>query len=300
MTSLLAAPRRLAALGLFLYVAVGCGGERIRLGDGPVIVARGGAPGGGGAPPAGMGGGGFGGLAEAGRAGGSSGGSGTANAGGSSAAAGGSGEPAGGGGLAGAPDCPNSGILANQVLWIGDSWARKPVSRVNEYAQTANLIGTNEGYRSLAADGASMADIAQQYETGQSGTATVRILLMDGGTWDPVFAQINGLNVTEAINGALDDFRQFLGKVASDGTVEHIVYILVPPLPNIPGVDTMRQPLMDACSASTVQCHFIDLKDAWQNHPEYTESNGFQATAAGVDEIAASVWQTMQTECIAQ
>mgnify|MGYP006196444907 CR=1 FL=1 len=134
-----------------------------------------------------------------------------------------------------------------------------------------------------AAAAASMAMVAQQYEVRQRGAPKVKVLLMDGGTWDPIVAQMLGASVPDAIDESLTTFQQFLSKVAADATVEHIVYVLVPELPNIPGVAEMRPPLRQACADSAVPCHFIDLQEVWeQGDPaQFTASNGYLPSAEG-------------------
>jgi len=125
---------------------------------------------------------------------------------------------------------------------------------------------------------------------------------MDGGTWDPIDAQISGGSaaVPAAIDSSIRTFQQFLAKVAGDGTVEHIVYFLVPELASVPGVASMRPRLQQACSESSVPCHFIDLQPSWQGHPEYTAADGIQSSEAGALVIADLIWQRMQENCIAQ
>ncbi|MET0791261.1 MAG: hypothetical protein ABW061_07035, partial [Polyangiaceae bacterium] len=95
-------------------------------------------------------------------------------------------------------------------------------------------------------------------------------------------------------------FQGLLSKMASDGTVEHIVYVLVPELSTIPGVATMRPQLRQACADSVVPCYFLDLQPSWQGHSEYTASNGIQASGVGAGVVADLIWSTMQDNCIAQ
>jgi hypothetical protein len=206
-------------------------------------------------------------------------------------------------GSGGGDSCPSSGILARQVLWIGDSWIRIPGAqhtRVRDLARSAALIGPTEEYENLAAPAADMAAVARQYETQRSGANPPKVLLMNGGTWDAVAAQLSGADVDAAIDESLAEFSRFLAQVATDGSVQHIVYFLVPELPSIPGVAAMRGPLQQACGNSAVPCHFIDLQPLWLGHPEYTAADGIQASVAGANVIADAIWSTMQDSCIAQ
>jgi hypothetical protein len=213
--------------------------------------------------------------------------------------------PGGEAGAAGSGDtCPHAHVLASEVLWIGDSWIEQPDGTqhtlVRDFARQAQTIGQNEDYVDSAADASSMAAVAKQYDARESGATKVKVLLMDGGTWDPIAAQLAGASVPAAIDGSISTFEQFLAKVASDGTVQHIVYFLVPELPTIPGVASMRPRLQQACADSAVPCHFIDLQQFWDGHPEYTATNGIQSSATGAAVIANQIWATMQEYCIAQ
>ncbi len=215
--------------------------------------------------------------------------------------------PGGDGGAAGANQaCPHAAVLANEVLWIGDSWILRPAGtqhvRVRDLARAAGAIGQDEDYAVLAADASNMAAVAKQYDTRESGSTKVKVLLMDGGTWDPIAAQMSGGSsaVPAAIDNSISTFQQFLAKVANDGTVEHIVYFLVPELATVPGVATMRPRLQQACASSSVPCHFIDLQPYWAGHPEYTAADGIQSSDAGAVVIADLIWASMQENCIAQ
>ena len=106
---------------------------------------------------------------------------------------------------------------------------------------------------------AGMAAIANQYAAREAGATKVKVVIMDGGTWDTIQGG--------AANDVATTFTAFLAKVAADGTVQHIVYFLPPEIPSIPGVAALRPLLMQACAASTVPCHFLDLQTLWSVHP---------------------------------
>ena len=223
-------------------------------------------------------------------------------------AAGGAGGSTGAGsnsdaGAGGNIPCPAAEVLASEVLWIGDTWIQIPGTqhtRVRDLARATGAIGPNEDYANEAAPATDMAAIAQQYRARESGATKVKVLLMDGGTWDPIAAQAKGEPIAPAIDNAASTFEAFLTEVASDGTVEHIVYFLMPELPTIPGVATMRPLFQQACAASVVPCHFLDLQPLWLGHPEYTAPDGIQSSEAGARVIADSIWAIMQDNCIAQ
>jgi hypothetical protein len=194
-------------------------------------------------------------------------------------------------------DCSPKPVLASEVLWIGDTWILIPGlqhTRVHDLAR----LGPNEDYVIMAAPAVDMAHVAQQYRTRESGPTKVKVVLMDGGTWDTIAAQAKGDPIGPAIDTAISNFQGFLSEVARDGTVEHIVYFLMPELPGIPGVAMMRPRLQQACAGSTVPCHFLDLQPLWLGHPEY--SDGIQSSEAGARVIADAIWKIMQNNCIAQ
>jgi hypothetical protein len=120
---------------------------------------------------------------------------------------------------------------------------------------------------------------------------------MDGGTWDTLVAGGSDASV----NAASAAFDQFLAQVASDGTVQHIVYFLTPELSGIPGVAALRPHLQQSCAQSPTKCDFIDLTPIWSGHPEYTAVGMVPVpTEAGATAIADAIWSDMQASCIAQ
>src|SRR6478752_7139133 len=133
--SLPASALRFWPLAIGLCGLPSCGGELIRLGDQSAADSIGGRAGAAGS----------GGFAQGG------------------ATAGGGGEmligPGGDGGAAGSIEtCPRKQVAANEVLWIGDSWAQKTSlqARIQQLAVDANTINQGEEYESLAAAAANM------------------------------------------------------------------------------------------------------------------------------------------------
>jgi hypothetical protein len=125
------------------------------------------------------------------------------------------------------------------------------------------------------------------------------VLIEDGGTWETIQAGLAGTSVQDAANGAAMAFTQHLAKVASDGTVQHVIYFLPPPLMMITGVAQVGPLMMQACAKSTVPCHFLDLGPLWTNS-SYTAANGILPTDAGAIIVGDAIWAVMQQYCIAQ
>lgn len=195
--------------------------------------------------------------------------------------------------------CEKGQVQANEVLWIGDSWILTPgslVGHVEELARAAGVIGPNDDYVVAAAPAATMPVIAAQYDAREAGATKVKVLIMDGGTWET----LNAMGSAASVTGAANAFEDLLAKVASDGTVEHVIYFMPPELPSIYGVADLRPLIQQACASSAVPCHFLDLQPLWAGHPEYTMGNGILPTEAGAVVLANAIWALMQQTCIAQ
>jgi len=206
-----------------------------------------------------------------------------------------------GNGRADGGPCVHGQVSANEVLWIGDSWVLvtgTQHTRVRDVARAAGAIGATDDYVIGAMPAAPIAAVANQYATREAGATKVKVVVMDGGTWDTLIA-----NGSDASVSSVDaTFKQFLAQVATDGTVGHIIYFLTPEMPGIPGVAAVRPLLQQDCADSAVPCHFIDLTPIWSGHPEYTANDtGIPIpTDAGGNAMADAIWAVMQQACIAQ
>jgi hypothetical protein len=190
--------------------------------------------------------------------------------------------------------CPHAQVPASQVLWIGDSWQLLPAgqeahTQVRNLARTANAIGPNDDYTVKAAPASTIAAIEQQYITQEASTGNVKVVIMDGGTWDT----INNQSSTTVIQ----TFTELLSTVASNQTVTDVIYFLMPS--DVSGVDELRPGLEAACASSAVRCHFIDLQPSWSAGDD-TGGGVPVPTPAGATVIAQQIWATMQASCIAQ
>src|SRR4051812_38559961 len=87
--------------------------------------------------------------------------------------------------------CPHGAVQADELLWIGDTWINIPGTqhtRVRDLARAAGAIGPSDDYVDLAAGATTLAMIVDQYATQQAGPTKVKVLIMDGGTWDTILS----------------------------------------------------------------------------------------------------------------
>src|SRR5947209_336667 len=87
--------------------------------------------------------------------------------------------------------CLHAQVPASQVLWIGDSWQLLPAgqethTQIRNMARIAGAIGPSDDYAVKAAAASTIAAIEQQYITQEAATGNVKVVIMDGGTWDTI------------------------------------------------------------------------------------------------------------------
>jgi hypothetical protein len=217
------------------------------------------------------------------------------------AAAGMAGSGAGSGGSSG--ECVKGVVQPAEVLWIGDSWIEIPGTQhtsVRDLARAAGALGPNENYAKSSQSGTPINGIINQYNSYQSGATKVKVLLMDGGGIDVM----QGGKTEGSVNGVVDAFEGHLAKVASDGTVEHIIYFLYSQLPaSGPGRDVgplLEPGMRAACAASTVPCYFIYAEELFAGHPEYVGGDALHPSNSGGEVIGNAIWEIMVENCIAQ
>jgi hypothetical protein len=201
--------------------------------------------------------------------------------------------------------CPHAQVPASQVLWIGDSWQLLPSgseahTEVRNLARAAGAIGPSDDYTIAAEAAAPMivpttaggpTPIPTQYAK-QEASANVKVLIMDGGTWDTINS-----DTTTTVSNVIASFNRLLSSVATGGTVTDVIYFLMPLV--VSGVDELRPGLEGVCTSSAVPCHFIDLESSWSTGDD-TGGSVPVPTASGAEVIANQIWAIMQTYCIAQ
>jgi hypothetical protein len=193
--------------------------------------------------------------------------------------------------------CRPGGVEADEVVLIGDSWMWRPAPYLRDLAREAGAIRPDEDYIVLAKDGNDIEAIVAQYNSRQEGETKVRVLIMDGGGIDT----IRGGGSQESIDHVVSTFEQHLDQMASDGTVQHVIYSLYPEGGITPAVADLRPGMQAACASSPVPCRFLDLQPLWEGHPEYNrEQEQINPSDEGSRVIAESIWSIMEENCIAQ
>lgn len=202
--------------------------------------------------------------------------------------------------------CPHGVIKAKEVLFIGDSFlalSRGIPRAIEAHARAIGALGANESYRDASVSGTVISQISQSYSTEQA-RSPVKVVIMDGIGNDMLMANCaTPSDSCPAISNAVATTRALFGKMASDGTVQDVVWMWYPLVPNNPRLNALEQfiepRIQGLCQASTVRCHWVPLAPVWAGHPEYT-SDGLHPTAAGAQASADAVWARMQADCIAQ
>lgn len=200
-----------------------------------------------------------------------------------------------------AATCVGGEVRADEVVWIGDTWVTIPGTqheRVRDLARVQGTIGPDDDFVILAGPNEGMADVAEQYASQQASATKPKLVIMDGGTWDT----LSSTGSQQSVANVVQLFEDLLVEMAADGTVQHIIYYLVPALPNIYGVDALREPLSKLCADSPVPCEFVDLQAFWVDPEEFTlgGEQGIQASSAGAEIIADEIWRVMQSRCLLQ
>ncbi len=195
--------------------------------------------------------------------------------------------------------CVHGEIPPSEVLLIGDSWISLLGTRVEDLAKAGGVLGFGEDFAHRAAMGATIEVIVQQYEAAlndASASGVVKVVIMNGGGVDTY----GGKGSSESILHVADTFSLFLARLAEEGVVRHVVYVLYSEGSSIPGIPELRPLMQAACRGSAVPCLLLDLQPVWEGHTDYISADTINPSPAGLDAIAATIWQTLKNNCIAQ
>lgn len=279
--------------GISGSTGAGTGGVAGSSGSGGVAAGAGAGAGGSGAGTAGMsgsGGAGMGGM------GGMS-GSGAAGASGVAGMTGGAGTGGGGSG-----ECIKGQTKGDQVVMIGESFiaaTHQITQQVETRAKAAGALPQSERYIDNSVSGTTLANnqIPSQYTKAVQSSGDIKYVLMDGGGNDCLINN-NG-------NAALSAATSLFETMAENGT-EKVVYFFYPdPIgANFSSLktclDALRPQMKAICDGlTTPKCYWIDLRETWNGHSEYT-ADGIHPTTAGSVATGDAIWESMVENCVAQ
>jgi hypothetical protein len=217
-------------------------------------------------------------------------------------ARGGSGGAAGSGG-GGTGTCAKGTTKGNEVLFIGESFiaASSIPEETTKLARAAGSLGANDSYVDKSVSGTWIGNgagnsIPNQYKNNSNG---VRFVLMNGGGND-CWQGGQESHRTAAFNAAKTLFQD-MGK----NGVEKVVYFFYPdPIGSqfmslTACLNLLRPDMKALCEAQTSpKCYWVDLRETWNGHPEYT-SDGIHVAGPGNAPTAGAIFKSMQANCVA-
>lgn len=198
-------------------------------------------------------------------------------------------------------ECQIGTTRGNEVVIIGESFiAMSSIpEHLAELAKAQGSLQGNESYIDNSVSGTTLGNdqIPSQYRQAQASN-DIRFVVMDGGGNDCLQSNNPG--------GALAAAEALFQTMAEDG-VEKVQYFFYPdPLGGFASgslkscLDTLRPQMQALCEGLTApQCYFLDLRDTWNGHSEYT-SDGIHPTEAGSVASADAIWEAMVENCVAQ
>lgn len=206
--------------------------------------------------------------------------------------------------------CMPSNIAPADVLVLGDVLIELSIftDQLEQAAVAAGSLADGQHYRNVAAGGSSRlasgpASLDGQYSAALASGAP-RVIVMDGGATDVLNDDCAGMLTPEcpAARAALLGAEQLFSRFAQDG-VEQVVYFFYgDPVDNPSleaGLNLLRPLLQNVCGHSPVPCHWLDLRPAFAEHPEFVGVDGLVFTDAGATAAAAATFQLMQERCVA-
>ncbi len=238
-----------------------------------------------------------GGMAGSGGSGGQS--DGTAGSGGRSDGTGG---VAAAGGATVDDDCKTGETNGAQVLLIGDSFfaASAIAEELATLAVAQGSLPSGDSYLDKSVSGTTLVagsnSIPSQYLAAVSAVHDISTVIMTGGGNDCL---------ADDISAAVSAAKDLFGSIAENGT-ENVVYAFYPDPVGAAWstykscLDSLREEMASLCATRmTPSCYFVDLRAAWNDHPQYT-NDGIHPTREGSEATAEAIWEVMKDNCIAQ
>jgi hypothetical protein len=232
---------------------------------------------------------------------GGGGGGGAGPGGGTSAGGGGTGGGASGAGGSGA--CQKGTTMGKEVLFIGESFiaASSIPEETTKLARAAGSLTANDSYVDKSVSGTWIGNgasnsIPNQYKNNSSG---VRFVLMNGGGND-CWQGGQESHRTAALSAAKTLFQD----MGTNGVKKVVYFFYADPIGNQYAnlkscLDLLRPAMKALCDEQTSpKCHWVDLRETWNGHPEYT-SDGIHVAGPGNAPTAAAIFDSMVKNCVA-
>lgn len=203
----------------------------------------------------------------------------------------------------GSGTCQKGTTMGKEVLFIGESFiaASDIPEETTKLARAAGSLGASDSYVDKSVSGTWIGNgasnsIPAQYRSNSSG---VRFVLMNGGGND-CWQGGQASDRTNALNAA----EELFGDMAENG-VEKIVYFFYPdPIGAqfndlTACLDLLRPEMKALCDGQTApECFWVDLRETWDGHSEYT-SDGIHVAGPGNVPTATAIWNSMEENCVA-
>jgi lysophospholipase L1-like esterase len=206
------------------------------------------------------------------------------------------------GGSGGSGGCVKGQTLGKEVAMIGESFiaaTHRITQQVETRAKAAGSLAQNERYVDNSVSGTTLANnqIGSQYTKAVQSSGTIKYVLMDGGGNDCLINN-NG-------NAALTAATQLFQTMAQNNT-QKVVYFFYPDpiganFANLKTcLDALRPQMKAICDGLTSpKCYWLDLREVWNGHSEYTQ-DGIHPTTAGSNATGDAIWEVMVDNCVAQ
>jgi hypothetical protein len=193
--------------------------------------------------------------------------------------------------------------MGKEVLFIGESFvaASSIPEETTKLARAAGSLGASDSYIDKSVSGTWIGNnagnsIPNQYKNNSSG---VRFVLMNGGGND-CWQGGKESDRTNALNAAKQLFKDMQAK-----GVQKVVYFFYPDpigasFSALTSCLNLLRPAMKAlCDEQTApKCYWVDLRETWNGHPEYT-SDGIHVAGPGNAPTAGAIFKSMQANCVA-
>ena len=218
----------------------------------------------------------------------------------------------------GSSGCTVGSTASSEVVTIGDSYfaITTVITGVMVHARLNGSLDPQEDYRRFEVGGTQMSNgmIPGMFDQAVAEDPNIDTVIMTGGGNDVLIGSANiclqdpppSESCLAALDGVFGAAEQLLADMAAAG-VQHVVYSFYPHLP--PGfppgaknetLDYAAPIVAELCANAPVECHFVDIRDAFEGHPEYIRDDAIHPTDAGSQVMADLIWATMEENCIAQ